>query len=254
MTTLSLTRSLLAAAMLLPTSGCLALVPESVMNQLGAASYAEATAAYPEIKGTADAAMVRRVGQRIAQASGHDYQWEFKLLDAPGTPNAFCLPGGKIAVYSGILPLTQNEDGLAAVMGHEVAHATLEHGNKRMTQAIGVSAVEVFAAAAAENWTELDASNRALVMEALGAGAQFGLVLPYSRSHESEADEVGLRYLVRAGYDPREAPRLWDRMAATFPNAQPEWMSTHPDSAARAQRLREIMPTIVQQEQGNEIR
>ena len=218
------------------------------MYSLGEEAYAETTGQYTVITGTAEAQMVQRVGQKIAEASGADFAWEFKLLDAPTVPNAFCLPGGKIAIYTGILPITQNEDGLAAVMGHEVAHATLEHGNKRMTQELGVNGAMIAVDAyLGSSGTE----SQSEIMMALGAGAQYGLVLPYSRSHESEADELGLRYLVRAGYDPEEAPRLWERMARAFPSSQPEFMSTHPDPTARAERLRQLIPTVVAEEGGN---
>lgn len=231
-------------------AGCnTALIPAGVMNSLGESAYAEAVAEYRVIEGSADARMVERVGRRIAAASGQAYQWEFKLLDAPKVPNAFCLPGGKIAVYTGILPITRDEDGLAVVIGHEVAHATEEHGNKRMTQGLGITGALLLVHAYLSD-REVDSESKAEIMAALGLGAQFGVVLPYSRDHESEADEQGLRYLVRAGYDPQAAPELWQRMAQAFPSRQPEFMSTHPDSEARAQRLRELIPIVVQEERG----
>ncbi len=233
----------------MPSCG-LALIPEGMMNQLGAESYVQATSEYPEIRSGPQAEMVRRVGHRIAQASGKEYEWEFKLLDAPKVPNAFCLPGGKIAIYTGILPITQTEDGLAAVMGHEVAHATLEHGNKRMTQGLGLNAAMAIAEAAIGAWGGVSESSRAGILQAIGAGAQYGLVLPYGRGHESEADIIGLRYLIRAGYDPYEAPKLWERMNAAFPSNQPAWMSTHPDSMERAAALREAIPQILAEERG----
>jgi predicted Zn-dependent protease len=226
----------------------IALIPESVMNSLGADAYVETTSGHREITGTKDAEMVQRLGKRIAAASGKDYQWEFKLLDAPDVVNAFCLPGGKVAVYSGLLKVTQNEAALAAVVGHEVAHATAQHGNERMSQNL-IAELGLFAAGAALGFSDLSEQSRAEIMGALGTGTQFGVLLPFSRKHESEADEIGLRYLIRAGYDPHEAPKLWDRMAAMAgPDRQPEFMSTHPDPAARAARLRELIPTIVAEE------
>jgi predicted Zn-dependent protease len=193
--------------------------------------------------------MVQRVGARIAEASGRDYDWEFRLLDAPDVVNAFCLPGGKVAVYSGILPITRNEDGLAAVVGHEVAHATAEHGKERMSQQYIAQGVFVAADIALDNWTELGDESRADWMAALGLGAQVGVLLPYSRTHESEADEIGLRFAVRAGYDPNEAPKLWERMAERAGDERPpELMSTHPDPLRRAARLRELIPVIVAEE------
>jgi len=237
----------LLAASALFTACNTALIPTGVMHSLGESAYAEAIAEHRVIKGTAAARMVERVGQRIAAAAGQSYQWEFKLLDAPNIPNAFCLPGGKIAVYSGILPITSDEDGLAVVMGHEVAHATMEHGNKRMTQQLGITGGMILIHAYLSG-REMDEESKDEVMAALGIGAQFGVILPYSRDHESEADQRGLRYLVRAGYDPRAAPALWERMAAAFPSEQPEFMSTHPDSLARAERLRQLIPVVLAEE------
>ncbi|MEM7205156.1 MAG: M48 family metallopeptidase [Planctomycetota bacterium] len=228
----------------------LALIPEGTMNALGAEAYVEATSPYREIVGTPEADMVRRIGERIAAASGRNYEWEFKLLDAPDTVNAFCLPGGKIAVYTGILPITQNEDGLAVVMGHEVAHATAQHGNKRMTQGMGLEFGMNVASAFLSSSSNLSPEAHDGIMTAIGAGAQFGLVLPYGRDHESEADEIGLRFLVRAGYDPYEAPRLWERMAQAFPERQPEWMSTHPDPMRRAKELEAMIPRVLADERG----
>ncbi len=241
-------RVLLAGALPLLPACNLALLPEDYMNSMGAEAYAQATSEYPEITSTADAQTVRRVGQRIAEASGKDYEWEFKLLEAPDIVNAFCLPGGKIAVYSGILPITANEAGLAAVMGHEVAHATEQHGNRRMTQSIGLEVAMSVAQTAMDGWAKVTPENRNMIMEALGAGAQYGLVLPYGRSHESEADAVGVRLMVRAGYDAWEAPKLWERMAKAFPDREPEWMSTHPHPETRAAELRELIPKILAEE------
>lgn len=219
---------------------------ETEEAQLGAQAYVEATKDYRVVTGTPAAEMLQRAGHRIAAATGKDYAWEFKLLEAPDVVNAFCLPGGKVAVYSGILALTQNEDGLAVVLGHEIAHATERHGGKRMTQ--GVIADSVLSAiSAGVSLTKLDPKNQGLVMAALGAGTQVGVMLPYSRSQETEADEVGLRYAIRAGYDPWEAPKLWERMAALGSGA-PEWLSTHPDSAARAENLRARIPQLLAEE------
>ena len=180
------------------------------MAALGVTAYGEETAKYRVITGTPEARMLDRVGRRIADASGRDYQWEFKLLDAPEIVNAFCLPGGKIAVYTGILPLTQNEDGLAAVVGHEVAHATSNHGNERMSQNTLAGVTLAGLQAVIAGTTEADSETTAVIMGAVGLGAQYGVLMPYGRDHESEADEIGLRFLVRAGYDPNEAPRLWE--------------------------------------------
>ena len=224
------------------------LTTEDYENSLGVEAYAAATGDHPVLTGTAEAQMVERIGRAIATASGRDdYDWEFKLLDAPDTINAFALPGGKVAVYSGILSITQNEDALAAVMGHEVAHATLRHGGERISNEL-YAGVVLAGAAIGLGYSDMDDEDQGWVIAALGAGAQFGYVLPYSRTHESEADEVGLRYLIRAGYDPNEAPGLWERMAARNPDRPPEFLSTHPDPLARAQRLRELIPRLLAEE------
>ncbi len=223
--------------------------PESYMASMGVASYQEATSGYREITSGKDYDLVQQVGHKIAAATGKDYDWEFKLLDAPDTANAFCLPGGKVAVYSGILPITKNADGLAVVLGHEVAHAIAEHGNERMTQQAIASGLLASADLALEGWGKLDTGQREQWMAALGLGAQVGVLLPYSRTQEAEADEIGLHYLVRAGYDPEAAPELWDRMtAAAGSNRPPELLSTHPDPASRAARLRELIPKVVAEE------
>jgi len=226
----------------------LPLFTDDVMNSLGVDAYAEATAPYKVIAGTRDAAMVERVGRRIAQASGRDYQWEFKLLDAPDVLNAFCLPGGKVAVFTGILPVCGGEDGLAVVLGHEVAHATSHHGAERMSQEL-LAGVALGLAEVGIEQTKWGPKTKEYVMLGLAAGAQLGYLLPYSRDHESEADEIGLRFAIRAGYDPNEAPKLWERMAKlSGGNSTPAWLSTHPASEARAQTLREMIPKLVEQE------
>lgn len=217
------------------------------MAELGAQAYAEAIAEYPVVPpGDPQAQMVERAGRRIAQASGRNYQWEFKLLRAPDVVNAFCLPGGKIAVYTGILPVCQTEDALAAVMGHEVAHATSNHGAERMSQGI-VAEVLLGAAAVGLDETKWSDDTKGLVLAAIGIGANLGVLLPYSRDHESEADEIGLRFAIRAGYDPNAAPALWERMAQ-LGDAGPEFLSTHPDPHKRAERLRELIPVLVADE------
>lgn len=225
---------------------------QEYMNELGASAYDEATigSEYPVITSGPEFEMVQRVGRRIAEASGANYQWEFRLLDAPEVINAFCLPGGKVAVYSGILPVAETEDGLAAIIGHEVAHATEEHGNERMTHetiaSVGMTAAQLALGA----WSDMDQESQGYVMQALGLGAQYGALLPYSRTHESEADHVGLIYLVRAGYDPHAAPRLWERMAALSPQRPPAFLSTHPDPLERAEALRELIPEVLAEVRG----
>ncbi len=219
---------------------------DDVMNSLGADAFAEVTGAYAVVAGTAEARMVERVGQRIARASGRDYDWQFKLLLAPDEVNAFCLPGGKVAVFTGILPICGDEHGLAIVLGHEVAHATSRHGAERMSQELAAQLALGLTAVGLEE-TDWSDETKGLVLLALGAGAQLGFLLPYSRDHECEADEIGLRFAIRAGYDPAAAPLLWERMAK-LGDQGPEFLSTHPDPLARAQRLRELIPRIVAEE------
>lgn len=206
------------------------------MNSMGEQAYQEIK---QKEKVSSDRRMkdiIERVGRRIADASGAKFNWEFTYLDAPKTVNAFCLPGGKVAVYSGIISVAKTEAGLAAVLGHEVGHAVARHGAERMTQAASAQAVLM----AAEVFSG-DSKYKGVVMGVLGIGIQGGFLLPYSRKHESEADYMGLRYMAKAGYDPEEAVGLWERMAK-LGGSVPEIISTHPDPAKRAEALRLDMP------------
>jgi predicted Zn-dependent protease len=167
------------------------------------------------------------------------FDWEVQVIDSPQV-NAFCLPGGKIAVYTGIIPVARNQHALAAIMGHEIAHALLRHGAERMAQQ---KLVQIGQLAASVSIGEMDPRQQQMVMAALGAGARYGLMLPFSREHESEADRVGLLLTAAACYDPREAIGLWERMAeASGGGAPPEFMSTHPSSGTRIQQLQGWMP------------
>jgi predicted Zn-dependent protease len=171
------------------------------------------------------------------------FDWSVAVLESPDA-NAFCLPGGKMAVYTGLVPVTQNEDAMAVVMGHEIAHALLRHGSQRMAQQKLVQMGQLAAGAAIGN---LDPQQQQMVMAALGAGTQYGLVLPYGRNHESQADEVGLMLAAAACYDPREAIPLWQRMAELEGGQRPpEFASTHPDPANRMQRLQALLPEAEQ--------
>jgi len=195
-------------------------------------------------------AMLQRVGARIAAATGRtDYQWEFKLIENDKMVNAFCLPGGKVAVYTGILPLTRDEAGLAAVIGHEVAHATARHGAERMSQGLLVQAGLAVGAIAAGASNQSAGSTQAL-LGALGAGATLGIILPFSRLQETEADRLGMIYMARAGYDPRAARDLWVRMgqaSAKMGSSTPEWMSTHPSNASRIRDIEAMLPEAMAQ-------
>lgn len=186
------------------------------------------------------AAMVERVGRRIAAAADQPgYDWQFKLIDEPKTVNAFCLPGGRVAVYTGILPLTQDEAGLAVVMSHEVAHALAHHGAERMSQGelvnLGGAAIQI-------GMANKDPQVQDNVMKAFGLGANVGVMLPFSRGHEAEADHIGLILMAKAGYDPRAAVPFWQRMEASGGKKPPELLSTHPSDATRIKKIEAELP------------
>jgi metalloendopeptidase OMA1, mitochondrial len=208
---------------------------------LGLQSYQQVLAESELVRSGADYEMVRRVARRLAIAVGTaagDFDWQVSLIRSPQA-NAFCLPGGKIAVYTGILPLTQNEEGLAAVMGHEMAHAIARHGSQRLLR---TSLAQTVMAGAQFSFSDMDWNQRRMIIAALGAGAQYGVLLPFSRNHETEADEMGVIYMARAGYDPTASIAFWQRMQAAGGSQQPEFTSTHPSNETRIQHLRELMP------------
>jgi predicted Zn-dependent protease len=203
------------------------------------------------IKGTADAQRVTNVGQKIKaaaekylNANGYQgylngYAWEYNLVQDPAV-NAWCMPGGKIVVYTGILPITKDDAGLATVMGHEVAHALVNHGAQRMSaaqiQEIGAAGVQ--AATAGKSAT---AQN--IYMQAYGISTEYGAMLPFSRKQESEADEIGLTLMAIAGYNPDKAIEFWQRMEANAGgSAPPEFMSTHPSGATRVANIKSLAP------------
>ena len=185
-------------------------------------------------------AMVDRVGRRIIDAAGlaGRYRWEITLVRSRQA-NAFVRPNGKIVVYTGILPATKDEAGLAAVLGHEVAHVVARHSNERLSQNLlaqtGVQLANVAVAA-------YDPRYQAVTGAALGFGVQYGVLMPYSREHESEADHLGILYMAKAGYDPAEAIALWERMEERGGARQPEWMSSHPSPATRRAQIRAWLP------------
>ena len=187
-------------------------------------------------------ALIQRIGKRIAAvAERPDYRWEFTLIQDDEMVNAFALPGGKVAVYTGIIPVAQTEAGLAAVMAHEVAHAIARHGGERMTTGLlaqmGMTALNVGLAVKGEDPKTIQAFNTAY-----GLGTQFGVLLPFSRNQESEADHIGLILMARAGYDPKAAVGLWQRMAETKKAVAPEWLTTHPSDATRIRQIRALLP------------
>lgn len=213
---------------------------EASENQLGLAAYEQVLKEQPSTQNAHFAEMVEQVGHRIAKVSGRsDYEWEFRTL-ASDEQNAFCLPGGKVAVYEGILPVCETEAGLAVVMSHEIGHALARHGGERMSQTKLIDGGKVAAATVLKNQ---DAKRQELFLQAYGLGSQYGILLPYSRKHELEADHIGLMLMAKAGYDPDEAPRFWQRFAASHSGQQKwEYLSTHPSDAHRAQALAARLP------------
>ncbi|MDD5087282.1 MAG: M48 family metallopeptidase [bacterium] len=224
----------------------LMLVSVQEETQLGFDSFAQIKNETPQSNDATKTAQVRAVGERIA-AHVHlpQAEWEFVLFQADETPNAFCLPGGKVGVYSGILPLTQSDAGLATVIGHEIAHAAARHGGERMSQALVAELGGVALSVALQNKPE---QTRELAMTAYGVGATVGVILPYSRKHELEADQMGLMYMAKAGYDPREAVAFWQRFKAWSDQqggSTPEWLSTHPLDTRRISELEKHLPEAI---------
>jgi predicted Zn-dependent protease len=193
--------------------------------------------------------MVRRIGEKIKGsvekylADNHmsnrveGFQWEFNVVKEDAV-NAWCMPGGKVVVYTGILPVTQDEGSLAVVMGHEIAHAIARHGNERMSQGL---ALQLGGLAISVALSEKPALTQNVFLQSYGIGSQLG-ILAYSRSHEIEADKLGLVFMAMAGYDPQSAIGFWERMSEAGGQAPPELLSTHPSDETRISTLREFMP------------
>lgn len=213
--------------------------------QLGLQSYQQILSDNVIIRDEPVVDVVREIGTRIAQAAAPEdpgFEWAFNVIDSPQV-NAFALPGGYTAVYTGIIPVAANEDGLAVIMGHEVAHALAHHGAERMANQ---NLTRIVGAGVAMGAGGMDTGAQQAVMQAFGVGSQYGFALPFSRSHESEADYIGLILMARACYDPREAPRLWERMAAAGGATPPEFQSTHPAPETRINDFRGWMPEAVE--------
>lgn len=213
---------------------------------LGLQSYQQVLAQSESIDSGPELEMVRRVASRLASATGKvsgDFDWQVSLIRSPQV-NAFCLPGGKIVVYTGILPITQNEPALATVLGHEMAHATSRHGSQRVLEQ---NLAQTALTGVAMSLSDMDYDKQRVVMGALGAGTQFGVLMPFSRKHESEADAIGLLYMGRAGYDPRESIRFWQRMENVGGPQPPEFLSSHPSHGTRIQQLEAEMPKALEE-------
>ncbi len=229
----------------------LSLVPEAELQLMATSQYkAFLTENKVLSSSNKNAAMVDRVGARIANAITRyfdnkgkasildGYKWEFNTVESKDA-NAWCMPGGKVVVYTGILPLTQNENGLAIVMGHEIAHAIAKHGNERMSQGmiqqLGGTALQVALSQKPQQTQEL-------FMMSYGIGSQVGAMLPWSRQQETEADRFGLIFAAMAGYNPQEAIPFWERMASSGGASPPEFLSTHPSNETRIKKLKQFMP------------
>lgn len=238
----------LAACATVPLTGRRAfnVIPDSQASSLGAETYRNTLAGAKLITGGPEYEQVLRVGRAIAAVCDEkSFAWEFNLIDDPKTVNAWCLPGGKVAVYTGILPICGNEAALAIVMGHEIAHAVARHGSERMSQAL---AFQLGGVALDVALREKSQETRQIFGAAYGIGGQVGVLLPFSRTHESEADRMGLTYAARAGYDPREAPRFWERMDRLGGGDRPpQFLSTHPSPSTRVRDLEKWMPEAVRE-------
>jgi predicted Zn-dependent protease len=249
----------LSLAAVLVTDGCatapvtgrheLSLVSTGQETELGLSSFNQLKSSTPINHDPATNEMVQRVAKRIAAVAGKDLpnaQWEFVVFESPEA-NAFCLPGGKVGVYTGILPITQNDAGLATVLGHEIGHAVAHHGAERMSEQLVLDGSgQLFGSAVAAS----DPRWQSMATTAFGVGAQVGRELPHSRKQESEADHIGLVYMARAGYDPKEAIAFWERFSAfnkqqgggTTPSFLTKFLNTHPLDEQRIKDLNQLLP------------
>ncbi|HES60078.1 MAG TPA: M48 family peptidase [Caldithrix sp.] len=230
------------------------IIPESEMNAMSFAQYNQFLDSSEVVNGTKEANMVKTVGVKIQKAveeyfaaqgmssALNGYQWEFNLVNDE-TINAWCMPGGKVVFYTGIMPLCRDEAGVAVVMGHEVAHAIAKHGNERMSQQMVVQLGGMALSKALEEKSE---TTQQIYMTAFGLGSQVGVMLPFSRLHESEADEMGLIFMAMAGYDPNTAVTFWQRMADLGGQKPPEFLSTHPSDETRIKDLKKLLPKALQ--------
>jgi len=228
------------------------LVPEGQLIALSLTNYSTFLKKNPPVSGNPDAQMVKRVGQRIQSAVGRfmaerklskrlaGYQWDYNLVDDKEA-NAWCMPGGKVVVYTGLLPLTQDETGLAIVMGHEIAHAVARHGNERMSQGLLVQMGGIALALALQDKPEV---TQELFLQSYGVTSQLG-ILAYSRTHETEADKLGLIFAAMAGYNPQASIGFWERMSAKGGAKPPVLLSTHPSDKQRIETLKAFMPTAL---------
>ena len=229
----------------------LTLIPESQMTSMGEQQYSEFMKTSHVSQNNQQSEMIRSVGQKLRKALeqyyaqnnltsiSKNYNWEFNLVESKDV-NAWAMPGGKVVFCTGILPLTKNDSGVAVVMGHEIAHVVARHGNERMTQSLLLQLGGMALTVALQKKPE---ETQKLWLSAFGLGAQVGLILPYSRLHEKEADRLGMIIMSIAGYNPNEAVEFWQRMAAMNTGAKvPEFLSTHPSDSTRIKLLKELLP------------
>ena len=222
----------------------LILLPRAFEMQLGASAYLGMLESEKVSKNKHYAQTVTRVGQRIAAVSHTpNLRWRYTVFDNDKMVNAFALPGGKIGVYTGMMPIAKTDAGLATVMAHEVAHATARHGGERLSLGI---LLEMGSAALASAMKKKDKKTQSSVLAAYGIGTALVVALPFSRKQESEADRIGLIYMAKAGYDPREAIPFWERMGAAGRGSPPEFLSTHPGYRTRIKNLRKWMPEAME--------
>jgi len=225
-------------------------VPKSNETEMGATTFNQIMKEEGESTNQHYIDMVNRVGRRIAAASGETYDWEFRVI-ASDVKNAFALPGGKVAVYEGIMPICQDEEGLATVISHEVAHVMARHGGERLSQQYAVNGIGMAIGKLTQNAQERD---RKLMEQAYGVTSKFGVILPYSRKHELEADYIGMVLMAKAGYDPAAAADFWERMTASAAGGgdatPPEFLSTHPSDDRRIAELRRRLPEAIAAAQG----
>lgn len=219
-------------------------ISEAEENQLGLTAYKEVLEKEPISRNEQYKQLVQRVGQRIAAVANRpDFDWEFTVIESE-TQNAFCLPGGKVAVYTGMLPVCQTEAGLAVVMSHEVAHAIARHGGERMSHKMVQNGVREIGG---RLLNKQDEQKKKIVLTAYNLGSEYGAILPYSRKHELEADSIGLKLMAEAGYDPSAAPEFWDRFGELKGAGGPvEFLSTHPSDSRRSANLREQLPAAME--------
>jgi len=229
----------------------LSFIPEGQLMTLSDQNYKEVLTKAKLSADAASSAKVVSVGKRIAAAAESfmkengmekqlaGYRWEFNLIDDRKTVNAFCMPGGKIVVYTGILPVVKDENGLATVMSHEVAHALANHGGERMSQQL---LLQYGGVGLSELMKSKPEKAKQIFAQVYGAGAQYGVLLPFGRGQETEADHIGLILMARAGYDPRHAIPFWQRMSALGGSGSPEFLSTHPSHARRIEDIKKELP------------